>query len=207
MIKTGREAILYFGNKLYGDRFSLNDPATNEVYRKVYTSIIGGKAAANAEMDPSRAILMIGDFGVGKTWLWTVMQQVFKNTKHAFLYAKAKDILAQAKDPDYGHDWAKWYYGTNCLRDLYIDDIGIGQADINSYGNWSNILHDILLIRYEMHVNHKFKTHLSSNVMTKVPADAPPNVKSLERILGERILDRLGETSQLIVWKGKSKRG
>lgn len=201
----GRDAILLCGQALFGERgFSLNDPEMQEIYRKVYASMVGGKTAEICGVEPLQGIFMIGEIGVGKTYLWRVMQQVFKNSSSRFMFVKEKTILDAAKDVSggYGPDWVKWKYVSTWPHDLYIDELGMNSADYSSYGNISNPMADLIMERYELFVNMGVKTHFSTNLLL----NHIEGEKSIQQVLGPRVVDRIWEMCQFIVWDGESKR-
>ncbi len=202
-IKTGREGILYYGKELYGDKFNLNIPQDQEVYKLVYYNFLGGETATRIGADPSKGIFLSGRTGVGKSALFRIFQKMFLGTKRQFRKVTSKQLMDDAMDRQIGEQWVHEFYGKLMLDDLYIDDVGVGQADMNKYGNWMNVIADLIHERYELWVNHGIRTHISTNL----PTTASPGIPSFENNFGERALDRMVEMTKFIDWKGESKRG
>ena len=59
--------------------------------------------------------------------------------------------------------------------------------------------------RYELFITSGFKTHLSSNLVTAIKNNTE-NLPTLEKVYGNRVLDRVKEMCDLITWKGESLR-
>ena len=195
---------MYFGKELYGDKFTIeNDPVAQEIYKTVYYNFIGGKTADLLKAAPEKGIFLQGPIGVGKSSLFRIFQKMFLNTPRQFRRVTSKQIMDDAMDREKGQEWTHEFYGRYMLEDLYIDDLGIGQADMNVYGNWFNVVGDIIHERYDNWIRHGIRTHFSTNTPTTVE-----NLSeiSLENMFGSRALDRIIEMTKYIHWEGDSKR-
>jgi len=196
---TGREQIILIGKKLY-DNFSLDDERRLSVYQQVYLNLRDG---LNPEKS-GKGLLLIGDLGVGKTALMRIMQKIFMDTPRGFKWLDCNEI------PDLMDVFTvaelKSYYGKNLKMDLYIDDLGIGNSLVNKWGNSINLVSEILIERYNLFVAEGYRTHLSSNKHTALDKDKYPNAVTLETLYGDRIVDRLREMCETIIWKGTSLR-
>lgn len=205
-IKTGADAILYIGRQLHKD-FNLDEPRRREIYEKAFYVFSGSEKALTLGMKPDKGLLMNGDLGVGKTTLMRVMQRLFKDTCRRFKWVSAKDIkdmLDEVKPAE-----IKLWYGKSLKCDLYLDDIGVGQATHNNYGNQVNLIGELIMDRYELYVSDGFKTHLSTNLLTDISKDQrelTPGLVTVKDLYGDRVLDRMVEMTNLISWTGKSLR-
>lgn len=133
-------------------------------------------------------------------------QVLFRETARRFRWVNCLDFKDMLED-DLKPSEIKFMYGKAFKCDLYIDDLGLGQTDFRKYGNVTNIIAEILFERDELFVAEGWRTHLSSNIPTTVHPSLPPEVKSLERLYGDRVLDRIKQLDNLIQWTGKSLRG
>lgn len=193
----GSEAIQTLGEKL-NKNFHLEDERMLSVYRQVYENFIKGLEENN------KGILLIGSVGVGKSFLMKIFQKLFKDSPRRFKWINAYDIA----------DFIEYYsvaelketYGRNLKADLYIDDIGSSNATISKFGNTTNIIAELITERYDLFVSEGFKTHLSSNRVTSLDKKQFPTHVTLEDMYGIRVLDRLREMCETIVWKGESLR-
>jgi len=192
---TASELITQIGRDLYGDNFSLDANNIRDSYKMAYNSLVTGLKSE------SKGMLLIGNFGVGKTALMKVMQKVFKDTDRRFKTVTAlnlKDLSEELKPID-----IKEMYGYGLKQDLYIDDIGYFST-VKVYGNAVNIISEIILDRYDLFISTGYKTHFSSNIVTAYKDN--DTYPSIENIYGVRVLDRIKQMCNLINIDGKSLR-
>lgn len=204
-IMRASELIMYVGKKLIKD-FNLDDEQRKAIYEQVFYIISGNDKMAEFGHKKGKGVLLIGDIGVGKTIMMRLMQVVFKDSARKFRWVNCMDFRDMLEEGMKPSD-IKVMYGKDLKCDLYIDDLGLGQVEHNKYGNVFNIVAEILFERDELFVNDGFLTHLSSNVPTSVNKEQPTTVRSLERLYGDRVLDRIVQLTNLIIWPGKSLRG
>lgn len=203
-IIRGSEAIIDVGRKIFPG-FNLDEDERRRHYQEMFYLLTGNDQVEQFGLKKGKGALLLGSLGVGKTIMMRVMQVIFKDSERKFKWVNClsfKDMLEEGMTTVD----IKNLYGKNLKQDLYIDDLGLGQVDYKSYGNVTNIIAEILFERDELFVMENFLTHLSSNVPTTVPADALDK-KSIEKMYGDRILDRIKQMCNLIEWKGKSLRG
>lgn len=201
---TGSEIIQAVGKSLYPD-FDLSEPERRKIYEQVFYLFTDNRKMVDFGLVPGKGLLLIGNIGVGKTMMMKTMQVVLRESPRRFRWVNClefKDMLEDQMKPSE----IKEMYGRGLKCDLYIDDLGLGRSDFNRFGNVTNIISEILFERDELFVSDGYRTHLSSNVPTTVKSDAPPEVKSLERMYGDRILDRMKQMCNQIIWTGKSLR-
>lgn len=204
-IIRGSDAVIDIGRKIFPG-FNLDDLERKRHYQELFYLLTGNDQVLNLGLKKGKSVLLLGDIGVGKTIMMKVMQILFKDSDRKFKWVNCldfKDMLEDGLKPSE----IKMMYGKNLKQDLYIDDLGLGQADHRSYGNVTNIIAEIIFERDELYVMENFLTHFSSNVPTTVPADQPGDKKSIERLYGDRALDRIKQMANVIVWQGKSLRG
>lgn len=197
--KSIKEAVFYTGRKFHRD-FSLEDPERNLMYRKAFHCLSGSELCKELGVNPDKGLLQIGAKGTGKTVMMRVMQVLFKNTERRFKWVDVFTISDLLKSKVMDEVEIKERFGRGLKCDLYIDDIGFGNPNLKIYTNEVNILAEILYERDELFVLEGFRTHMSSNIPTTTK-DA--NDKSLESLFGDRILDRMGQMTNLLVWQQK----
>lgn len=203
-IQTGSDAIMQVGEKLFPG-FSIADEDRRRIYEKIFYLFADSDKVAGFGLRKEKGIFLVGDIGVGKTVLMKTMQVLFRETERKFRWVNClafKDMLEEGMTAAE----IKTMYGRSFKCDLYIDDLGLGKSDYNKYGNVTNIISEIIFERDELYVSENFRTHLSSNIPTTVSSSVLPEVKSIERMYGDRILDRIKQMCNLIQWTGKSLR-
>lgn len=197
VFSSGVDLIKHCGNELYGSMFSLDDPELFEKYKKTYNFL-----ESNSIGKKGKGLLVIGNVGAGKSAMMRVMQMAFKDTKSRFKWVSAlhlKDLSEQFTTME-----IKKMYGFDLKMDLYIDDIGINN-DVKRYGTVVNIISEIIMERYELFVSSGIKTHLSSNLKPSSTV-ADDKFPTLEKLYGNRVVDRIIEMCSLIKFNGKSLR-
>lgn len=196
-INTGRDAILFLGKQMYGEDFSLDNPAIAKVYQAIYEYLV-----KRSKGKSKKGILIIGGLGVGKSAMMKIMQRLFKDTVGRFKWVNAYDLKDLSEL--YTTMQIKEMYGYDLKMDLYIDDIGVS-VDVKRFGNTVNIITELLMERYDLFINSGFKTHLSSNLVTDITNNIHNN-PTLKTVYGSRLMDRLKEMTDVITFKGESQR-
>lgn len=198
MVKiSGSETIEIIGKDIYGDKFSIKDPKRNSIYKTVYNQLILGISDSNA-----KGIFVTGGVGVGKSAMMQVFQMLFKDTERRFKRVSGYELKDLSEELSVAQ--IKALYGSGLKCDLYIDDIGFS-VDSKRFGNTINIISEIIIDRYELFVNSGYKTHLSSNILAFLKNNET-NTPTIETMYGVRVLDRIKEMCDLIIWKGDSLR-
>lgn len=203
-ILTGKDAVMFIGKSMFGEKFNLDDGRQEKYERAYFVFACPDLKAEYLRMKANKGLFLTGDIGVGKTTMMNVMQRLFKDTDRRFKSVNClqiKDMLEECTVAQ-----IKNWYGKDLKCDLYLDDIGLGQVNYNQYGNSVNIISELIYERYELFVSDGFKTHMSTNIPTTVPKDAPASQNSIARMYGDRILDRIAQMTNLIEWTGKTLR-
>jgi len=189
------EILEIIGKGFYGDKFNLQDEETFRCYKKAYENLI-----KIIEKPNSKGLLVIGGIGTGKSAMIKILQHFFKDSKANFKWINAyklKDLSEAFTSLE-----IKELYGYGLKSDLYIDDIGL-TMDVKRYGNTINIISEIILERYDLFISSKIKTHFSSNLLAHSKDESIP---TLEKTYGIRVVDRIKEMCDIIIFKGESKR-
>jgi DNA replication protein DnaC len=194
---TGEQIILLVGTEIYGDNFNLDDPLRKENYQRAYERLM-----TSLRNKKSKGLLVIGSIGVGKSNMMKVMQRVVKDTDRKFGWVTASQLKDLSEELTASR--IKEMYGKDFQYDLLIDDIGIS-IDVRRYGNTINILSEIIMERYELFIETGIKTHFTSNIYPDL-INNTTNKPTLKTIYGTRVLDRMKEMCEMIIWKGTSLR-
>lgn len=218
---TGYEAILQLGKNLYdkqlkedGKEFTISDNLV-EPYRKVFNNFTDSLNNACIH----RGVLLIGGKGLGKTSLMRIMHILFKDTTRRFRYITAQKLILMLDE--FKLSELIDYFTVEYPSDLYIDDIAIKKIDdVKKWGNSINIISELIHARYDLFVSKGYKTHLSSNIPPNIDTkaiaekfkDNPEvlnkmmNTATLIDVYGERVVDRIKEMNELIIFQGESLR-
>jgi Protein of unknown function (DUF815). len=194
---SGADKIRLIGFELFGEEFSIDDPVRYGIYKKVYGKLIG-----SLKKKKTKGVLVSGSIGVGKSNMMKVMQRLLKDTDRRFKLVSGYQLKDMSETMTIAE--IKALYGANLKCDLYIDDIGFS-IDVKRYGNTVNIIGEIIMERYDLYVSSGFKTHLSSNIAADIKNN-DKNLPTIKTLYGSRVLDRIKEMCDLIIWKGESLR-
>ncbi len=190
---TGSMAVEYFGKQLVGENFTL-DPPGHPHYRQIYQDLyyyFAGKK--EGRLNPDKCLMIVGDKGVGKGISMRIMNRIFR--RFVMVHAK-RDLERGVKDREIGEVGIMDRYGYSLKKDLYIDEIG-AEETVLVYGNSVPVIGQLLLDRYDLWQESKFKTHITTNL----------SHESLEARYGDRVFDRFFEMyNPIIHWTGPSLR-
>ncbi len=155
------------------------------------------------ESTPSfdKGLLLIGNFGVGKTVFMRVLKSLFKvKSGFSFKSDNANDIVEKFESCEDAKQ-KKGFWSEMNRGILYIDDAKT-EREASNYGK-SNLLKDLIEKRY----NKDLKTHLSCNFKEGCPNDIEAAVHEFGEKYGSRVFDRLFEMFNIVVFQGSSFRG
>lgn len=188
------EIIEIIGKRLYGDKFSIQGKEIFVVYKRIYDNLVKEQKIGK------KGFFVIGDVGVGKSAMVKTIQVLLKDTEMRFKWVNAYEL----KDLSELYNIAeiKAIYGRESNCDLYIDDVGFS-FDVKRYGNTINIISELIMERYDLFVNSGIKTHFSTNLLI---SSEDQNIPTIEKLYGNRVLDRIKEMCELIPFNGQSLR-
>ena len=148
-----------------------------------------------------KGLLLIGNYGNGKTSIMTALNSVFVRWNYScrFKIVNSQDMVAEWETLK-GQTEKQNFYDKYLCKVLMIDDVK-KERKASNYGI-SEVVGDILTMRY----NKRLKTHITCNYP---PGDKSQDLRNglLEfSRYGEHYYDRLFEQFNIIEFKGKSKR-
>lgn len=153
--------ILYYGRKKYGPKFKLYKE-DKETWIKLFAYFTRQKELCDEfNIDLRKGLMLSGPVGCGKTSMLVIWNMLLSNASNYVIRSANQLALEFAKD-GYG---VILHYG-NLKSNLLIDDLGTEQ-NILHYGNKSNVLMEILTLRHDTYINFGFKTHLTTNLLSK----------------------------------------
>lgn len=199
--------MLYRANSLFEGKFKL-DENNQPIFDLLcyyfsgdlnFCSMAEAMGVPNPSLD--KGILLVGGFGVGKTWMMKLFMKNQRQVYHvhnskriADLYEKdgeesIHEFLGKVKNAV--NDSAAFYHS---YAGLCLDDIGTEDKKTN-YGNKRNVIGDIIELRYE-----KGNTGIWLHGTTNLTA------KQIEDYYGGRVRSRLRESCNFIPVVGGDRR-
>lgn len=175
------------GKILFGKHFRIF-AEDKDILFKLCNYMIGEKDYCRKfEIDPAKGLLLSGPVGCGKTSIIKLLRYLVphqksyevipsRNVTFAFNHLGFKTI------EDYGNS------GFFCFDDLGVEPMG------RFFGQDCNVLGEILLSRHELLLNHKIKTHATTNL----------NAAELEDRYGERVRSRMRQLFNLVAFDEKA---
>jgi energy-coupling factor transporter ATP-binding protein EcfA2 len=180
------------GKLLFGKKFKIFAEDRDIVFKLCNYFIQEEVNCKKMDIDINKGILLCGPVGCGKTSLMKLLPYIVahhriyqviptRNISFAFNHTGYKTIE---------------YFGNQkffCFDDLGVEPIG------RFFGKDCNVMGEILLSRYDLFLNHKIKTHATTNL----------NAQELEDRYGNRVRSRMRQLFNLIAFDkcSQDKRG
>jgi ABC-type iron transport system FetAB ATPase subunit len=183
------------GQKLYGDHFQIIDE-DHEVICKLLAYFFQDELVASMfNLSLRKGILLTGPIGCGKTSLLSLMRY-FEPTNSRFIVKPCRDVSFEFIREGY-NTIQKYTHNSfkSFLPIVYcFDDLG-AENNLKLFGNDCNVMAEVLLSRYDLFVNRKLLTHVTTNL----------SAGEIELIYGNRVRSRMREQFNLIAFSSVSK--
>ncbi|GAA3508506.1 ATPase [Aquimarina addita] len=176
------------GKLLFGKKFKIYNE-DRDVLFKLCNYFIEDKAnCQKLDIDISKGILLTGPVGCGKTSLIRLLKYLVPHRK-AYSVIPTRNIVFGFNH--IGYKTIEDYGDTQffCFDDLGVEPIG------RHYGKDCNVMGEILLSRYDLFIEHKVKTHCTTNL----------NARELEERYGNRVRSRMRQLFNLVAFDSKSR--
>ncbi|APS40633.1 ATPase [Salegentibacter sp. T436] len=175
------------GKILFGKDFHLYKKDEKLLFKLCNYIIADKEKCQKFELDPAKGILLTGPVGCGKTSFLKLLRYLVPHQKEYQVIpcrniAFAFHHLGYKTIEDYGNS-----------SYLCFDDLGV-EPEGRFYGKDCNVMGEILLSRYELFLNHKVRTHATTNL----------NAGELEERYGSRVRSRMRELFNLISFDEKT---
>lgn len=146
-----------------------------------------------------KGLLIVGDYGNGKTSTMRAFEKCFIRTNLAFKGYTTNEVVQWYGNLETPFDKEEFQKKMQSgIR--YFDDL-VTERDASNYGK-INIMKEILEERYDK----KLRTHLSMNYKAGHEGDLAQALNQISERYGDRMYDRIFEAYNIIEFKGKSYR-
>lgn len=180
--KTCVHYLQFLGKQRYGASFQI-DVADKITLHKILSYAVGAtNTCQEYGIDLQKGILLLGPVGCGKTSLLTLMNEF------VYQYQRYQVVSTREIATEFHKDGFEIIhkYGRR-QKVLCLDDLGVEQ-NMKYYGTECNTIAEILLYRYDIHVNYGIVTHATTNL----------NAAELEKLYGNRVRSRLRSMFNLV---------
>ncbi|MHA7943592.1 P-loop NTPase family protein [Formosa sp. 3Alg 14/1] len=176
------------GQQEYGTLFKIHDQDRDILFKLCNYFIKDEANCVRLNMDLNKGILLSGPVGCGKTSLMKLLRLIVPHQK-PYRIIPARNVVFGFNHLGYKtiEDYGDSHYV--CFDDLGVEPLG------RYYGKDCNVMGEIILSRYELFLNHKVKTHITTNL----------NAQELEERYGKRVRSRMRELFNLIAFETASK--
>jgi len=186
------------GQIIYGPNFRLFKE-DKDVILQLYAYFTGDtELCKHYKIDLRKGLFLSGKTGVGKTVHMKLVRQ-FMSFKERFKMKSCQQLSLEYMDQgsqiltQYGRNYID-QVDLNSINQTYcFDDLGT-ENEVKHFGTQTNVLGQIILMRYELFQGRQVLTHFTSNLT------AP----QIEKHYGERVRSRLREMCNWIEYKATS---
>ena len=182
------------GQEQFGQHFAIH-PADYEIIFKLLVYAIKDQThAAKFNINLHKGILLSGPVGCGKTTLMTLTNHFYPQ-QHRFVMKSCREISFEfIKDgyetiQKYTHLSYRKNAQENTVKAYCFDDLGV-ENSLKYFGNECNVMAEILLSRYDLFVQRKMFTHITTNL----------SATEIENLYGSRVRSRMREMFNLIAF-------
>lgn len=183
------------GQELFGNHFKIYNEDKTIIHKLMAYSTGDKKATKQLDINLEKGILLSGPIGCGKTTLMTLMKQLATPQNKYYVKSCREVSFEFIKE---GYDVISMYSKPSLHQSkvgiICFDDLGT-ENNLKYFGNECNVMGEILLSRYDLFINKKVKTHLTTNL----------SASELEQFYGNRVRSRLRESFNLIAFSNNSK--
>jgi hypothetical protein len=180
------------GKEQFGDHFIINPADYEIVFKLLVFAIKDTASAARFNINLSKGILLSGPVGCGKTTLMSLLNN-FIHQPNRHVMKSSREVSFEFIQDGYEviHKYSRNSFnrkGENTWPRIYcFDDLGT-ENSLKYYGNECNVMAEILLSRYDLFVQKKMLTHITTNL----------SASEIEDMYGNRVRSRMREMFNLV---------
>jgi len=171
------------GKLMFGKNFKIYEADRSILFQLCNYFIRDYDQCKKAGIDPNKGLLLSGPVGCGKTSLMRLLKYLVPHQK-PYSVIPSRNIVFGFNHVGYKliEDYGNGQYF--CFDDLGVEPIG------RHYGKDCNVMGEILLSRYVLFVNHRVRTHCTTNL----------NARELEERYGKRVRSRMRQMFNLVAF-------
>lgn len=171
------------GKLLFGNEFRIYEEDRAILLKLCNYFVRDFASCRKVGIDPEKGLLLTGPVGCGKTSLMKLLRHIVPHQR-PYEVIPARNItfgfnhVGYKMIEDYGN--GRFY----CFDDIGVEPMG------RHFGKDCNVMGEVLLSRYELHLNAGIKTHATTNL----------NAQELEERYGKRVRSRMRKLFNLVAF-------
>ncbi|MCE1188267.1 MAG: ATPase [Ignavibacteria bacterium] len=183
------------GMELYNPNFKVY-PEDYEIIFKLLIYFLKDEASTEKyNLSLRKGILLSGPVGCGKTSLMNLVKLTLPQEQR-YIVKSCREVSFEFIQDGYTviRKYSTHSFNKDIPKTYCFDDLGT-ENNLKYYGNDCNIMAEILLSRYDLFVNRKMLTHITTNLSSS----------EIEELYGERVRSRMREMFNLIAFSESAK--
>jgi DNA replication protein DnaC len=183
------------GKELYNPNFKVIPEDYEIIFQLLIYFLNDEKNCEKYGISLRKGILLSGPVGCGKTSLMNLIKLALPQEQR-YLVKSCREISFEFIQDGYStiRKYSNLSFNKDVPKVYCFDDLGT-ENNLKYYGNDCNVMAEILLSRYDLFVNRRMLTHITTNL----------NGDEIENIYGIRVRSRLREQFNLIAFDFMSK--
>jgi DNA replication protein DnaC len=178
------------GQELYNPNFKVHAEDYEIIFKLLIYFL---KDAANTEkynLSLRKGILLSGPVGCGKTSLMNLVKLTLPQEQR-YIVKSCREVSFEFIQDGYTiiRKYSTHSFNKDVPKTYCFDDLGT-ENNLKYYGNDCNVMAEILLSRYDLFINRKMLTHITTNLSSS----------EIEELYGERVRSRMREMFNLIAF-------
>lgn len=185
------QTVIVFGKELFGPKFQIFEEDRATILKLLCWFLQDEDVAPEEGLNLKKGVLLTGPVGCGKSAIMKIIQTMCKPSWKFCIKSAQRVALEFGKDGYVVIDLytERSFDLNNTPITICFDDLG-SESNIPNYGIPFNTFAEILPIRYELFVEDKMITHITTNL----------NSIELEERYGVRLRSRMSEMFNLVAF-------
>lgn len=182
------------GKEQYGLKFEISEDDKQTIKKLICYFFKDVQTASQLDINLNKGIMLSGPIGCGKTSLMFLLRH-FMPQQNQFIVKSCRDISFEFIKEGYItiQKYSHLSFKNHEPIVYCFDDLGT-ENNLKFYGNECNIMAEILLSRYDLFINRKLITHITTNL----------SASEIETFYGNRLRSRMRELFNLIAFDSKA---
>ncbi|HEY4785394.1 MAG TPA: hypothetical protein VIH57_05070 [Bacteroidales bacterium] len=183
------------GQELYNPNFKVYPEDYEIIFKLLIYFLKDSISIEKYNLSLRKGILLSGPVGCGKTSLMNLVKLTLPQEQR-YIVKSCREVSFEFIQDGYTviRKYSNHSFNKDIPKTYCFDDLGT-ENSLKYYGNDCNIMAEILLSRYDLFVNRKMLTHITTNLSSS----------EIEELYGERVRSRMREMFNLIAFNESAK--